>query len=83
MLLHSCVANGTPGHAAVVEVLLKEGHADACVLNHGGMPLIYKPAGHGCIDCVRMIVGHGADVNARTRVGEQTPLMVATSRGYT
>ena len=67
--LHACAAASvTAGAAAVAEVLLGDGHkVDATAANDAGVTPLHLAAHHGKLDLVRLLVKHGAELNALDR----------------
>ena len=67
--LHACAAASvTAGAAAVAEVLLGEGHkVDAGAANDAGVTPLHLAAHHGKLNLVRLLVKHGAELNALDR----------------
>lgn len=66
------------GHAKVLEALIKGG-ADAKSGNANGTTPLMVASASGDVDTVRVLVEHGADVNAKDGVREQTPVMYAAA----
>ena len=67
--LHArAAASVTAGAAAVAEVLLGDGHkVDATAANDAGVTPLHLAAHHGKLDLVRLLVKHGAELNALDR----------------
>lgn len=65
---------------AVLEALLQAG-ADPNALGQDGTPL-HRAAGSGVVESARLLLSHGADIEARMLVdGDLTPLMHAALMG--
>lgn len=77
----------TEGHSRVAEALLRAGANPNARTTHpradwtGATPLAWA-ATNGRTDCVRILLAHGAAVDART-LDRKTPLMLAAMWGYT
>lgn len=69
------------GDVAQVEVLIAEG-ADINAAQGDGMTALHWAASHGNAEMASLLVGHGADITAGTRVGSHTPVHVAASRAH-
>src|SRR5260221_2657857 len=69
------------GHAAVIERLLKAGENANAVVS--GEPVLMSAARAGNPDAIKILVAHGADVNVKERILNQTPLMWAAAAGNT
>src|SRR5258708_32020815 len=69
------------GHAAVIERLLKAGENTNAVVS--GEPVLMSAARAGNPDAIKVLVAHGADVNVKERILNQTPLMWAAAAGNT
>ena len=69
------------GDAAVIERLLKAGENANAVVS--GEPVLMSAARAGNPDAIKVLVAHGADVNVKERILNQTPLMWAAAAGNT
>ncbi len=67
------------GHTAVIGSLLAAG-ADAKAADRNGTTALMLAAAAGKADALRLLVQHGADVNARERVMDRTALMFAAGK---
>jgi ankyrin repeat protein len=70
------------GNAAIVEALIKAGSDVKSGTPNGTTPLMVAAAS-GDVDTVKVLVDHGADVNAEDGVRSQTPLMYAAAANRT
>ena len=70
------------GNAAMIGLLLKAG-ADANTALPGGETALMTTARTGSLEGVKLLLEHGADVNAKEAGRGQTALMWATSEGHT
>ena len=81
------MAAAMEGHAGVAEALLRAGANPNAQTTHplkgwtGATPLAWA-ATNGWADCVRVLLAHGAAVDARV-LDRKTPLMLAAMWGYT
>ena len=75
--LYSAAVNG---NAAMIEQLLKAG-ADANTALPEGETALMTAARTGKVDAVKVLLAHGADVNAKERWKQQTALMWAAHEG--
>jgi len=66
------------GQAQVLQALIKAGADTKTGTNNGTTPLM-AAAASGRLDAVRVLLEHGADVNAKDGVRHQTPLMYAAA----
>jgi uncharacterized protein len=66
------------GHAPVLQALIAAGADVSAGTPNGTTPLMVAAAS-GEVDAVKVLVEHGAEVNARDGVREQTPLMYAAA----
>ena len=66
--------------AAKVKLLLKQG-ADVNAAQGDGMTALHWTASHGDADQARMLIYAGARVDAMTRNGNYTPLLLAAKNG--
>lgn len=66
------------GDAAMVEALLKAG-ADAKAVNANGTTVLMTAASVGSVDTLKVLVEHGANVNAKESAHGQTALMFAAA----
>jgi len=78
--LHRAVGRG---QLKVTEQLLGEGCADPNVEDRAGDRPLHLAARNGDYASVRLLLEHGGDARARSRVGGQTPEDVARARGHT
>ena len=67
------------GQAEVVGLLLAAG-ADPRVRSANGVTGLHLAAGAGSVEAIHALVDYGAEVDARERTWEQTPLIFAASR---
>ena len=68
------------GDLAAVQELLSAG-ADVNLAHGDGMTGLHWAAGADAVEMVTLLLDHGADVHAVTRIGAHTPLHVAASAG--
>lgn len=68
------------GDAAAVRALLKEG-ADANAAQGDGLTALHIAAQEGQIEIVKVLLGAGASVEAKSRIGAYTPLHLAAGTG--
>lgn len=66
------------GHAPVLQALIAAGADVSAGTPNGTTPLMVAAAS-GEVDAVKVLVEHGAEVNAKDGVREQTPLMYAAA----
>jgi ankyrin repeat protein len=76
MLLAADIAN-----TDLIQLLLKSG-ADASSANADGETALHLVARAGNIDAAKLLLKAGAKVDAREKLGEQTPLMWAVARRH-
>ena len=67
------------GDPVVIKALLKAG-APADGANDEGETALMIVARNGCIECAKLLIGRGAQVNAKEQWGGQTPLMWAAAQ---
>src|SRR6185295_10671641 len=70
------------GNGAILEQLLKAG-ADANAALPEGETALMTAAGNGNVDAIKVLLAHGASVNAKEAWKQQTPLMWAAHEGNT
>ncbi len=70
------------GNAAIIEALLKAG-ADPNEANGNGTTALMTAAAAGSVDALKVLIDHGAKVNATEAAHGQTALMFAASLGRT
>lgn len=68
----------TNGNAAIIEALLKAG-ADANAVNANGTSALMTASAAGNADAVKVLIDHGANVNAKESAHGQTALMFAAA----
>jgi ankyrin repeat protein len=67
--------------AAAVRVLLGQG-ADPSIAQGDGLSALHMAAQSGDLAITRLLIGSGANVDARTRIGDYTPLHLAAAGGH-
>src|ERR1700704_571466 len=68
------------GDRAAVRALITGGD-DVNAAQGDGMTALHWAARHGDVDLVRMLIAAGASVKATTRLGNYTPLLMASESG--
>jgi len=67
--------------AEAIRALLEEGELEVNVASGDGMTALHWAAVHGQPDVIDLLLSRGADLEAATRIGKQTPLHLASEAG--
>ena len=70
------------GDVAAVRSLLKDG-ADPDVAEGDGLTALHLAAQEGNLEIAKLLIGGGANVEAKTRIGASTPLHLASAGAHT